>query len=71
MNPSRTTEQRGLSAFPDELVDQIVQPGYCLCLAAGRMGQDPARQVRQREREEQAIKVRLNGTGVLLAPGIF
>jgi hypothetical protein len=35
------------------------------------MSQDPPRQVRHREREEQTIKVRLNGTAVLLAPGIF
>jgi hypothetical protein len=29
-------------------------------LAPARIGQDPARQVRHREREEQAVKIRLN-----------
>ena len=53
--------RRSSSALPDEPVDQIVHQGYRLCLAAARIGQDPARQVRHREREEQAVKVRLNG----------
>ena len=51
---------RSLSAFPDEPVDQVVHQGYCLCFAAARIGRDLARQVRRREREEQAIQVRLN-----------
>jgi hypothetical protein len=53
--------RRSFSALPDEPVDQIVHQGHRLRLAAARMGQDPARQVRHREREEQAVKVRLNG----------
>ena len=40
----------GLSQLPDESVDQVVQQGYRLRLAPARMGQDPARQVRHRER---------------------
>jgi hypothetical protein len=40
----------GLSPLPDESVDQVVQEGYRLRLAPARIGQDPARQVRHRER---------------------
>jgi hypothetical protein len=52
---------RSLSAFADEPVDQVVHQGYRLGIAAARIGQDPARQVRRREREEQAIQIRLDG----------
>jgi len=52
---------RSASALPDEPVDQIIYHSYRLCLTAACIGQDPARQVRYREREEQAVKVRLNG----------
>ena len=41
---------RSLGAFSDEPVDQVVHQGYRLCLAAARIGQEPARQVRHRER---------------------
>ena len=34
--------RRSLSALPDEPVDQVVHQGYRLCLAAARIGQDPA-----------------------------
>ena len=42
--------RRGLSPLPDQSVDQVVQEGYRLRLAPARIGQDPARQVRHRER---------------------
>jgi hypothetical protein len=54
--------RRSLSALPDEPIDQVVHQGYRLRLTPARIGQDPARQVRHRKREEQAVKVRLNGT---------
>ena len=47
-----------LSAFPDEPVDQVVHQRYRLRLTAARIGQNPASQVRHREREEQAVTVR-------------
>jgi conjugative relaxase-like TrwC/TraI family protein len=50
-----------LSALPDEPVYQVVHQGYRLCFAATRIGQDPARQVHHREREEQAVEVRIHG----------
>jgi hypothetical protein len=37
-------------------VDQVVHQGYRLRFTAARIGQDPARQVRQREREEHAVQ---------------
>ena len=49
-----------LSALPNEPVDQLVHQGYRLRLTAAHIGQDPARQVRDREREEQAVQVCLN-----------
>ncbi len=52
--------RRSLSTLPDEPVDQIVHQSHRLCLATARIGQDPSCQVRHREREEQAVKVRLN-----------
>ena len=52
--------RRSSSVLPDEPVDQVIHQRYRLRLAPARIGQDPARQVRHREREEQAIKVRLN-----------
>ena len=57
------------SALPDEPVDQIVHQGYRLCLAAARIGQDPARQVRHREREEPPPRWPPNATtSKLLTP---
>jgi hypothetical protein len=53
--------RRSSSALPDEPVNQVAQQGYRLCLAPARTSRDPARQLRHREREEQAVKVRLNG----------
>ena len=58
---------RSSSALPDESVDQVVHQRYRLRFTAARIGQDPARQVRHREREEQAVKVRFKGTS--LDPG--
>jgi hypothetical protein len=55
--------RRSVSAFPDEPVNQIVHQALRLFSAAARMGQDPARQVRHREREEQPVEVHLNGAG--------
>jgi hypothetical protein len=53
--------RRSLSALPNEFVDQVVRQGYRLCLTGARIGQDPTRQVRHCEREEQAVKVGLKG----------
>jgi len=43
----------------DQLRDPAVDQGYRLRLAAARPGQHPACQVRDNEREEQPIKIRL------------
>jgi hypothetical protein len=52
---------RSLGAFPDEPVDQLVQQGYRLGFAAARMGRIRPARFCHREREEQAVKIRLSG----------
>ena len=62
--PVRTIRVAGVRDRPnDRPIAAAVHPAARLFSAAARMGQDPARQVCHREREEQPVEVHLNGAG--------